>query len=429
MVLALGPVAVSAQTEDQEDEADAFASFTLRADASGVMGNFRRQGEDPTGAGIVPYTQSSLGTGPVGYALASVAWPGPIFANGGSLLGLVLPTCAPPPGPSDLCSPPAPPQATLLNEPVRAEAYSPLGPHDSQLSPAMTAHAKDSRSEASAGPDAFSVPGVLEVEDVHTTSRTYVEGGKAVAEARTVLSGVHLADDAVTIDKVTTVAIASTDGVTATADSDTIVEGLKVGEQDATVDEHGVTFAGNTSPNPVDAVAQQINEQVLSHMGAELFVTRPVEPAPDGGAARSSSGSLVFVWEIPESGKYGLIVSLGGASVQVRARPADGIPEDDFDEDDFFVEDEEPLDELVPDDTFGGGDLGGDEPAPTTGGGSPAPVIEPEPVAATGTFGGVAPGLLAVSLVGSAMTGVGLRRVFASVLAPPPSPCPLGQGT
>ncbi|HZQ86342.1 MAG TPA: hypothetical protein VFA83_15950, partial [Acidimicrobiales bacterium] len=56
--------------------------------------------------GEAPEASSSMASGPVGHALASVAWPGPIAGNAGTLILILRPD--------------APPQAGMLNDPIRA---------------------------------------------------------------------------------------------------------------------------------------------------------------------------------------------------------------------------------------------------------------------------------------------------------------------
>src|SRR5688572_10406132 len=91
LVLLATPVAVWAQAEQ-------FTGFyNLTAEASGmavIFGNPETQ-PYPTAAGQVPETQATLSNGPSAYALSSVAWPGPLLANAGSLSNVLFPLCIP----------------------------------------------------------------------------------------------------------------------------------------------------------------------------------------------------------------------------------------------------------------------------------------------------------------------------------------------
>ena len=75
--------------------------------ASGARG-WRFFDEDATNGnqeGEVPEASANLANGPIGYALASVVWPGPLASNAGSLILVLQPT--------------APPQATVTAPPTR----------------------------------------------------------------------------------------------------------------------------------------------------------------------------------------------------------------------------------------------------------------------------------------------------------------------
>src|SRR5438105_10497418 len=85
------------------------SSFGLQSGARG----WRWFDEDATNGNQeaeVPESSANLANGPVGYGLASVVWPGPLASNAGSLILVLQPT--------------APPQATMLNDPVLAEVRS-----------------------------------------------------------------------------------------------------------------------------------------------------------------------------------------------------------------------------------------------------------------------------------------------------------------
>ncbi|HET7720446.1 MAG TPA: hypothetical protein VFK43_10800, partial [Acidimicrobiales bacterium] len=71
-----------------------FSSFDFRSNANG----FTFFNDDASGArqgeGTVPHTEANLQNGPVGSGLATVAWPGPLAANGGTLLLVLQPGCS-----------------------------------------------------------------------------------------------------------------------------------------------------------------------------------------------------------------------------------------------------------------------------------------------------------------------------------------------
>ncbi|MGH2793635.1 MAG: hypothetical protein ACRDKG_04965, partial [Actinomycetota bacterium] len=124
----LGLLAPSAAA--QEEPGSGFGTFSLSAGARAV----KVIGPDPIIVGTVPEASVQLRNGPIGYGLASIAWPGALAANAGSLLALLgNPACTPPNPPPPLPPPPEIPNcpgipqpvldnANALNYPIRAEA-------------------------------------------------------------------------------------------------------------------------------------------------------------------------------------------------------------------------------------------------------------------------------------------------------------------
>ena len=101
-----------------EQPGSGLLGYTLSAQSSGlqVIEDRPDATTHPEGDGEVPQSVATLVSGPVGYALSSVAWPGALAGNAGSLLVL-----AGVPLPPDV--------AAALNDPVRAETRT-GGPSD-----------------------------------------------------------------------------------------------------------------------------------------------------------------------------------------------------------------------------------------------------------------------------------------------------------
>src|SRR5207237_2387256 len=146
---------------------------------------------------LVPHASAQLGAGPSGHALASLAWPGELAGHGGTLAGLF--------------GLPVPPDVLAnANDPVKAEAAS-AGGHDDQSFGPMHALVDGASSSATTALADFKGAAFVSVGRVVSKSRTYLDGGKAVAEAESDLQDVAIAG-VVHIASITSVARGSTHG-------------------------------------------------------------------------------------------------------------------------------------------------------------------------------------------------------------------------
>src|SRR5438445_7018834 len=94
-----------------------FGSFSLLATAPGTQWtyDFPTANGHPQFEAEVPHSVAQLQSGPQGYGLATLAWPGALAGNAGTT--------------SQLVNLPVPPDyAGNLNDPVRAEARTGTGP-------------------------------------------------------------------------------------------------------------------------------------------------------------------------------------------------------------------------------------------------------------------------------------------------------------
>jgi hypothetical protein len=415
--LLLAPVAASAQEGGNEP-----TGFNLLADSSGVTNTFGAPGQAPypVAAGTVPQSMSSLSAGPSGHALASVAWPGPLAANAGSLAGLILPLCVPDgagvcsPKPGDL------PHGTLAlaNYPVRAEADS-NGPNE-VTQPGMRAKALGNEALADAEVQDASSPDAFAFGSAVTKTRNAIESGKAVSTARSRVTGINVGG-VVKIDSVTTEARASNDGKDAESGGSTVVEGLEIGGQPATVDERGVHVGEEGSENPLSDPVAQLNEG-MKESGIEIFLTRPAQRR-DGDTVSYSSGSLVIVWSIPQSGGYVFTMAIGGSTATAQAAPGflalldDNVPSVEVPS--GVAGDTGPL-AVVPSE--------GSAVAPASlnpvAGPSGQPLV-PLDVAPAAFFDGVSAASILLALIGAALLYLGLRRLGDAALDRAPAACPL----
>lgn len=273
----------------------------------------------------VPHTTATLDTGPIGYALSSIAWPGPMVANLGTASQQLDQLCLLPPlpclplstGVKDLLKP--------LNYPVRAEASFPQGPVDARLVPApgveMVSHTSDGESRASAVFSQFASPGLLSVGSLTADSVTTVRNGVAQAQSRGSLSRLELAGGLVTIDSVTSTAKASTDGSKASADGETVVGGVRLAGQPAVIDDKGVHL-GTLPPSPLLAIIDRALNQTLSSLGLTIAL-QPPRAQRDGPAASFTAGALVV--GLRAAGNF-VTLTMGGATASASAAVTPEVP-------------------------------------------------------------------------------------------------------
>jgi hypothetical protein len=421
LALAVLPVVTASAAEEA---GSGFSSFALAANAPAMQ--FRQVentqcGGEPASTGgceaVVPEAVSTLRSGPIGYALSSVVWPGVLAGNAGSLIIVA--------GGEDV-----PPEARQLNSPVRAEARS--GGDDKEVvnddypGTRMVAFASNDKVSAEATlANGAATPAGTSGESTGRTS-TYLTGARtATSEAYSQVKDVSIAAGVVKIGSVTSQAKATTDGVKADATGQTVTSGITIGGIPVTVDEKGVSVNGNNAP--VNSAATAIVNTAISNAGMTIAVSQP-QKFVEGSTVTYDSGSLIFYWEQQEG--FVMTAVFGGTRVSATATPA-------FD--------------------AGGGTGGGTtgtttgtvvppvpgtvvEPpvVPVTDPGAPAPAA-PGPTVApvAGGFegvpvgerralpGGLSAGLVLFGLVGSGLVAAGFRRLPDRVLEAPVTACPL----
>lgn len=423
VVLAVAPVAVHAQTGD--GGGGTLLSFGLSAESSGVAATFGNPAREPfpVAAVIVPESLTKLDTGPTGFALSSAAYPGPLLANAGTLANLLLPLCDPS---GQACAPKPPPEAVnAANYPLRAQASSPGGTSEDTLGP-MHAFAEGDETLARSTIADFGSSGIVSAGRIETISRSFLDDGDGVAFAESVLEDVSVAGGQVTLESLRSRVRVVTDGETSDVERELTVTGLEVGGQAATIDEEGVHFGDQGGENPAHEVVDPTNEELLSHFGIEVFLTRPVEERSEGGVARAHTGSLVVVWKLGDSGQE-IVVSLGGAAG--RARGAGGLASGGApDVGGFFNP------PFVGNPAAGDGSGGvqvsggtmfppsprvGQAPAPQAAPGSaPTPSVGLDATFAREFAKGVTPGWALVWLLSAALVGMGLHRLRSGILDP-----------
>ena len=370
----------------------------------------------------VPQASSAMTSGQ-GYGLATVAWPGATIANGGSLLGLLVPGF--------------PPEvAALLLYPVRAEARTGQDPPTTVYDVpglSMRARADTNVVEAEAGVQGLAViPGTFGTSRATTSNRAFDDSIRATA--RSVVENLDIAG-VLKIDQIVSTATATSDGEKAVGSASTVVTGVTVNGNAATIDASGLHLG--PASQPIDAITNQLNQQALSQAGINVAVG-PATNEISGASAIVAASSVVITWT-QQGTTFGL--ALGGA----RANAVAGANSE-------FLEDTATGgDDLLTGDTdvLGGadfGDVGIDDGGLVDGGLSAPSLDDGTGVAAPGNDGiELTPTALAsangrplsktamfFAVVAAGLLAVGMRRLSTDVLTDPTGsmPCLLpGEGS
>jgi hypothetical protein len=301
LVTACTGMAVSAQEAGTE-----VGFFDITAEASGIGASFGDPTTQPypVAAGLIPNAHASLSAGPSGRARSSILWPGPLVGSAGSLANVI--------------GTPLPPEVvSQANYPVVAQAEAGGGGTDEAAVGPMTAKVEGSDSRAATTLTDVSAPDVVTAAKVATTSRSYLEGGKAISLAESVLEGVTVAGGALEIARIHTVARGVTDGITASTTQELTLTGVTLNDQAATIDREGLHVGGGAVP--IGDVLEGA-KPATDGFGIRAFVTDALKQESAGGAALLDTGAVVVEWSPPESGQFFTVV-LGGSSVRVSASP------------------------------------------------------------------------------------------------------------
>ena len=290
------------------DAQTGFVGYLFTSDSNGIdqTGGSPGSAGYPQQANETAHTSVRIDTGPNGHALASTHWPGDLVANFGSLLQVFG----------------APPEAGQANYPVRAEASS-SGQQEATAEPGMSAKADGPTAEAVALFDGYDGGESMKFGNIDSRSTTALEGELGVARAATTITDFTFGGQ-ITIRSIKTSAAASTDGTNGKNEGSTLVEGLEVAGQPAWVDETGVHAGEQGQPNPADAAAQLIIDQVLSHfkdgMQVDMRTTR-ASSRSEGPVQEYRSGALAITVTLGDpsgDGGVGTFV-MGGSHAYVEA--------------------------------------------------------------------------------------------------------------
>jgi hypothetical protein len=371
-----------------------FASLSLWSTGAGQSFQFTADSAVPAEV-WVPYAAAEIKLG-AGMATSSVAWPGEVGASVGSAAVLLG----------------APPQAMILNDPFVARARSGTGARDvtNTMLPGSTMEAHAGADDVRAASSTSLVQQAASVAGATTaTAQVRLTGpARATGEATSSVRDVTVAG-VVHVAAVTSRATGSTDGLHAEATGSTVVSGLTVAGQAVTIDDTGLHVAGVGVPadQALDAVAAVLAQaQVTLALGPP---TRHVQ----AGRVEYATGSLLISTPVG-------ILSLGGAQLRLTATRAPSfLPAPAA---------AAPLPPPAPQPAVAAPPVTAvpppSGPAPDAG---PLPAVVRSVLAALRPLGittGYGPAWLPAGLLLALLAGAVLRRVPATVLPAPPPPCP-----
>jgi hypothetical protein len=299
--------------------ASGLGGYTLLARANPLQITYDSPGLLPVSPIVqvsVPESYATLSTGPTGYSLSSLAFPGPLIADLASALKQSSASCQPP--------------FPLPTYPLRSEAFFPQGPTSTDVSPTpgsrMHAAADGATSEAFSAYNDLGFPGVFSIGSISGTSSTSGTGKDAITKARSVVQGFKILAGAISFDSVTTDITATSSGDTGTTQGTTTVGGAKVGTQQVTIDENGVSLSGK-AVGGVAALLKQLGgslNDALVQSGITIKLVNHNEHK-DGGLAERVADGLVI--DIKYNGRTTPVISQLLGVIPTGQLPAKNITE------------------------------------------------------------------------------------------------------
>ncbi len=420
----VGGVALGAGAQTAPAE---LGSFAIVATAPGfeVTEDSPSAQAHPEGHGAVPQTSTLLANGGIGYGLAAVVWPGATAANGGALLGLLVPSQVGGQPVPDAIGGAAREVAPSANYPIKAEARmgsTPDASFDGAPGVVMTAHADPARVAAEGALERAEQPGAATFGNVRSNSESTLAGTVGRALATSAANDIDLGG-VVKIKSVTSTATAQTDGKTSSGAGGTVVSGMTIAEQPAYVDDQGVHIG--EQGQPANAVASQIANQALAEAGYRFYVSQPTVET-SGATTTTNAGSLYVVWKPPNNPSENVFTfTFGGARVSVTAGEGFGSELEVAADTDLPPSEAAGGGDLAPGGSVDSGELAVAPPAPASGGGPTRTEAISDFRGLGASFGGFGWGWLVLALLVMTLAGVGSRRLLADLLDRPAVDCPL----
>lgn len=266
-----------------------FAGFELGAKATGALWTLDSPSlgipADPTSELNIAYSETTLRSGPVGYALGSIVWPGQVVAALPAFLQGEIERQSGEEFPLD-----------VPNYPVRAESFYPQGPTSSSSSVgtmSMRSDTHESGSDASSHVNAFGFPGIGNIGTQNSMASSGFDPEGVVSMAEAAANDISFFGGVIRIDAVVSRLTARSDGEKATVAGTTTVAGAEVQGMGVTIDAAGVRAGDQEGPG--SAATQQAVNQVLNQLGVSLELAEPVDSVQGGSGSRALGGLLVRV--------------------------------------------------------------------------------------------------------------------------------------
>jgi hypothetical protein len=242
----------------------------------------------------VPEDTSNYETGPFGYALASILWPGAILGNLGSVAGEA--------GlPSQLAS-------EVPNDSLKAESFYPAGPTSDSYPPdlsstglvEMSSYADANQSWAKAGLADVSVPGLFDLQDVQG-STTATATSLAQSTALGSFHSLSLLGGLIQIGASTSTASAQSDGITPSGTSNTNIGAITIDGEPVSVGSGGLVVgpAGGDLAGALGIGTSVVNE-VVSALNLKMSLL-PQTKTSQGTAETITSGGLSISFSLPSN--------------------------------------------------------------------------------------------------------------------------------
>jgi hypothetical protein len=266
----------------------------------------------------LPFTRSSVSSGPSIDALGSPLYPGDAAAH----LGTAAVTFG------------APPQFSVLNDPVLSEAQYPPTPSNktdehfstpaisngafSEAAVSSNSHAAATGAdvdatvgEISAGPAIASAASLVHIVGSKVTNSVQLGGSSVSSTATSTVTGIDIAG-VIQIASVTGSAGGSSDGSSGTPSASLNIGKVSVGGQGAYIDQDGIHLVGQSGGGPLISAANTLLQN-LTAQGLSVHTVAPTETT-NGAATSNNSGALV--------------VSMSGTTPTVPGLPpvAPGLP-------------------------------------------------------------------------------------------------------
>lgn len=307
--------AAHAQTTDSGSTAT-YGSYRLDSAGEGLTITYNSPGlipgtPSPLIAGSLPESMTNMDSGPSGYALASLVYPGPLIAD--------LPTV--------LALGGVPNANQIPSYPVRSQAFYPAGPTAASQdvgSGRETTSADETTAHSEVVYGAAQAPPAITAGSVVSTSESVIEDAQVVTRTHVELTDVDIALGVIHIDSVVTDLVANSNGADAASDGTTTVNGVTVLGQPAVIDASGVHLtqpassepSSSSSASPLDPIGSAVQpaldpvdqllvstlgtadadvNQLLAQGGIEVRLIEPTEVKNGADVNRLASGVLITI--------------------------------------------------------------------------------------------------------------------------------------